>query len=61
MIIDPFAAQCLVLTEPTGTGLSADYQSKRTRKFGDPVPLPIIGIELDTSRFGTLPPLTAAP
>lgn len=61
LIIDPFAAQCLVLTEPTGTGLSADYQSKRTRKFGDPVPLPIIGIELDTSRFGTLPPLTAAP
>jgi hypothetical protein len=41
--------------------MSADYQSKRTRKFGDPVPLPIVGIDLDTSRFGTLPPLTVAP
>ncbi|GGT08089.1 hypothetical protein GCM10010254_30650 [Streptomyces chromofuscus] len=59
LIIDPFEARCLVLTEPTGTGLSADYQSNRTRKFGDRVHLPIIGVDLDTSRFGTLPSLKA--
>ncbi|MFI5688518.1 Uma2 family endonuclease [Streptomyces sp. NPDC051636] len=61
LIIDPFDARCLVLTEPVGSGRSADYQSKRTRKFGDPVPLPFVGIDLDTSTFGTLPPLTDAP
>ncbi|GAB7108335.1 Uma2 family endonuclease [Streptomyces phaeofaciens JCM 4814] len=61
LLIDPFKATCLVMTEPVGTGPTADYQSGRTRKFGDPVPLPIIGIDLDTSRFGTLPPLTATP
>ncbi|MHC5907125.1 Uma2 family endonuclease [Streptomyces sp. S6] len=54
LIIDPFEARCLVLSEPSGRGMSADYQSERTRKFGDPVPLPWLGIELDTSRFGTL-------
>ncbi|MEU9991982.1 Uma2 family endonuclease [Streptomyces sp. NPDC048045] len=61
LIIDPFEAKCLVLTEPVGTGLTADYQTKRTRKFGDPVQLPIVGIDLATSPFGTLPPLTATP
>ncbi|WP_329249601.1 Uma2 family endonuclease [Streptomyces sp. NBC_01478] len=57
LIIDPFEAKCVVLTEPTGTGLSADYQSERTRKFGDLVTLPIVGVDLDTTAFATLPRL----
>lgn len=57
LIIDPFEARCVVLTEPIGTGLSADYQSERTRKFGDLVTLPIVGIDLDTTAFATLPRL----
>jgi Uma2 family endonuclease len=57
LIIDPFEAKCVVLTEPTGTGLAADYQSERTRKFGDLVTLPIVGIDLDTTAFATLPRL----
>ncbi|WP_432191006.1 Uma2 family endonuclease [Streptomyces sp. bgisy027] len=61
LIIDPFEAKCLVLSEPIGSGVSADYQSERTRKFGDSVPLPWVSIDLDTSRFGTLPPLGATP
>ncbi|WP_324784322.1 Uma2 family endonuclease [Streptomyces sp. H51] len=61
LVIDPFRARCLVLAEPTGRGLAADYQYERTRKFGDPVPLPIVGVDLDTGGFGTLPPLTAEP
>ncbi|WP_225821246.1 Uma2 family endonuclease [Streptomyces naphthomycinicus] len=61
LVVDPFAGKCLVLTEPSGTGLTADYQSERTRKFGDPVRLPLVDIDLDTSRFGTLPPFAATP
>ncbi|XUL88062.1 Uma2 family endonuclease [Streptomyces galilaeus] len=57
LIIDPFEAKCVVLTEPTGTGLAANYQSERTRKFGDLVTLPIVGIDLDTTTFATLPRL----
>ncbi|MEU2870768.1 Uma2 family endonuclease [Streptomyces olivoreticuli] len=55
LIIDPFAAQCVLLTERTGSGEEADYLNKRTTKFGDPVPLAMLGIALDTSEFQTLP------
>jgi Uma2 family endonuclease len=55
LIIDPIVAHCVLLTEPTGAGEDADYQVQRTHKFGDPLPLELIGIELDTSEFGTLP------
>ncbi|WP_030614625.1 Uma2 family endonuclease [Streptomyces sclerotialus] len=55
LIIDPFEAECLLLTEPTGKGEQADYEVERTVKFGAPVPLDMLGIELDTSGFGTLP------
>ncbi|MFZ3497568.1 Uma2 family endonuclease [Streptomyces sp. 5.8] len=55
LIIDPFEAECLLLTEPAGTGEEADYKVERRVGFGDPVPLEILDVKLDTSEFGTLP------
>ncbi|MCX4634336.1 Uma2 family endonuclease [Streptomyces sp. RPA4-5] len=55
LIIDPIVAHCVLLTEPAGVGDAADYAVQRITKFGDPVPLELLGIELDTSEFGTLP------
>ncbi|MFK0045747.1 Uma2 family endonuclease [Streptomyces sp. NPDC090741] len=55
LIIDPFQARCVVLTEPFGTGEEADYRTERTSKFGEPVPLDALGLTLDTMEFGTLP------
>lgn len=55
LIIDPIMSQCVLLTEPQGTSDAADYQVQRITKFGDPVPLELLGVELDTSEFGTLP------
>ncbi len=54
LIIDPFDAKCVLLTEPTGAGAGADYSVRRTTKFGDPLPLDVLGITLDTSGFQTL-------
>ncbi len=53
LIIDPIMAQCVLLTEPTGTGEDADYRCRRITKFGDVTPLEPIGIELDTGEFAT--------
>ncbi|NUR00176.1 MAG: Uma2 family endonuclease [Streptomyces sp.] len=53
LIIDPIMGQCVLLTEPTGTGEQADYQLQRVTIFGAPVPLNPLGIELDTAEFGT--------
>lgn len=55
LIIDPMAAHCVLLTEPIGTGDDADYEVERTIKFGAPVPLDMLGVELDTTEFETLP------
>ncbi|WP_030021998.1 Uma2 family endonuclease [Streptomyces monomycini] len=55
LIIDPIMAHCVLLTEPAGTGEYADYAVQRIAKFGDPVPLDLLGVELDTSEFQTLP------
>ncbi|MFI6402663.1 Uma2 family endonuclease [Streptomyces sp. NPDC050548] len=55
LIVDPVMAQCVLLTEPQGVGDAADYQVQRITKFGDPVPLDLLDVELDTSGFGTLP------
>ncbi|MFI9200419.1 Uma2 family endonuclease [Streptomyces sp. NPDC053048] len=54
LIIDPFAAQCLLLTDPVGTGYEAAYRAQWTTKFGDPVPIRVLDLTLDTSRFRTL-------
>ncbi|KIF78728.1 hypothetical protein QR77_11055 [Streptomyces sp. 150FB] len=58
LIIDPMAQHCVLLTEPTGTGEGADYRVERTTKFGEPAPLDLLGVELDTGDFETLPPIT---
>lgn len=57
LIVDPFRAECLLLTEPFGIGERADYKVELVVPFGQPVPLEAVGAELDTSDFGTLPPL----
>ncbi|MGW7383766.1 Uma2 family endonuclease [Streptomyces sp. NPDC054794] len=51
-IIDPFMAQCVLLTEPTGSGDDADYRCRRITGFGDRTPLEPLGIEVETSEFG---------
>ncbi|MFR0352531.1 Uma2 family endonuclease [Streptomyces sediminimaris] len=55
LIVDPIMAQCVLLTVPEGKGENADYRTQHLAKFGEPLPLDVLGIELDTSEFGTLP------
>ncbi|MFE2329713.1 Uma2 family endonuclease [Streptomyces sp. NPDC059385] len=55
LIIDPFEAECLLLTEPAGSGEDADYKVERRAKFGESVRLPGLDVDLDTGDFGTLP------
>ncbi|MEW9518641.1 Uma2 family endonuclease [Streptomyces tubercidicus] len=55
LIIDPIVAHCVLLTEPAGAGDEADYTVQRITKFGEPVPLDLLGLELETGEFGTLP------
>ncbi|WP_037675677.1 Uma2 family endonuclease [Streptomyces griseus] len=55
LIIDPVMAQCVLLTNPVGAGEEADYRKQFLVKFGEPLPLDILGIELDTKDFGTFP------
>jgi hypothetical protein len=51
----------VLLTEPAGVGEEADYRMKRTTKFGDPVPLDLLGVQLDTSEFERYPDVKPAP
>ncbi|MER6568082.1 Uma2 family endonuclease [Streptomyces sp. NPDC001093] len=53
LIIDPIMAHCVLLTEPIGEGDEADYRAQRITKFGASLPLESLGIELDTTEFGT--------
>lgn len=53
LIVDPVVGQCVLLTIPVGKGDDADYRAQRVTKFGEPLPLEPLGIELDTSDFGT--------
>ncbi|MEE1766141.1 MULTISPECIES: Uma2 family endonuclease [unclassified Streptomyces] len=55
LIVDPIMAQCVLLTKPEGVGEDANYLTQQVVKFGDPVALESVGVELDTSDFGTLP------
>ncbi|MET7688668.1 Uma2 family endonuclease [Streptomyces sp. NPDC005483] len=55
LILDPIMAQCVLLTRPAGDGEDADYLTQQITKFGDPVPLGVLGLELATSDFGTFP------
>ncbi|MGW3043044.1 Uma2 family endonuclease [Kitasatospora sp. NPDC001159] len=55
LIVDPIKAVCVLLTEPTRSSASGlpDYVSARTTKFGEPIPVDLLGITLDTSEFQT--------
>ncbi|MGW3203513.1 Uma2 family endonuclease [Streptomyces sp. NPDC001135] len=55
LILDPIMAHCVLLTKPAGQGEDADYLSQEIIKFGDPVPVEVLGLELDTTEFGTFP------
>ncbi|MCB5906780.1 Uma2 family endonuclease [Streptomyces pinistramenti] len=57
LIIDPMEAQCVLLSKPSGSGPEADYEVDVATKFGRPVPLEPLGVELDTTEFETLPPV----
>lgn len=54
LIIDPLEAQCVLLTEPSRG--SRDYRVERTSAFGEPVPVPELGVTLGTEEFQTLGP-----
>ncbi|CAI4158629.1 hypothetical protein AB0F32_09395 [Streptomyces albidoflavus] len=51
------AAQCVLLTEPYGEGEQADYGVEQAFSFGLGVPVPLLGVELETAEFPTLPPV----
>ncbi|MFI9718333.1 Uma2 family endonuclease [Streptomyces sp. NPDC052396] len=55
LIVDPFAATCMLLTEPVGAGEDADYANQHVSKFGDPVQIEALELALDTSEFRTIP------
>ncbi|MFF0016996.1 Uma2 family endonuclease [Streptomyces sp. NPDC005374] len=55
LIVDPIMAQCVLLTRPAGKGENADYQRQQLTKFGASLPLEELGLEMDTSEFGTFP------
>ncbi|MGR6970331.1 Uma2 family endonuclease [Streptomyces cynarae] len=55
LIVDPIMAQCVLLTRPVGKGEDADYRRQEITKFGAPLLLEDLGLELDTSEFGTFP------
>ncbi|MCX4822998.1 Uma2 family endonuclease [Streptomyces sp. NBC_01142] len=57
LLVDPFAATCVLHTEPVGAGDEAKYQVERTVKFGDPMPVDVLDLTLETSGFRTLPRL----
>ncbi|MDJ1130416.1 Uma2 family endonuclease [Streptomyces iconiensis] len=55
LIIDPFKGECVLLTEPSGKGEQADYRVERRTRFGETVPLDLLGMKLDTAQFQTYP------
>ncbi|MEV8086196.1 Uma2 family endonuclease [Streptomyces nigra] len=55
LIVDPIMAQCVLLTRSVGRRDDADYQRQQVTKFGAPLPLEELGLELDTTEFGTFP------
>jgi Uma2 family endonuclease len=54
LIVDPFTARCALLTEPTGEGDAIDYAVERISKFGEPVPVDVLGVTLATDEFQTM-------
>jgi Uma2 family endonuclease len=56
LIVDPLEGRCTLLSEPTGTGDSATYKVERTEVFGEPVPVAVLGLDIETTSFRRLPP-----
>lgn len=61
LIVDPIMAQCVLLTQPEGEGERADYKEPMKTKFGEPLFIEALGVELDTTGFGTLPEVKPHP
>lgn len=55
LIIDPLVGRCVLFTEPTGAGDEAGYRVERTTKFGEYMPVDVLGVHLDTTEFRTVP------
>ncbi|MFF4695577.1 Uma2 family endonuclease [Streptomyces chattanoogensis] len=55
LIVDPYDARCVLLTEPYGAGEDAGYAVQRTVLFGTSLRLDVLGITLDTTEFRSLP------
>ncbi|MEV7601717.1 Uma2 family endonuclease [Kitasatospora sp. NPDC089797] len=55
LIVDPIKGVCVLLTEPgrAATSGQPDYAVERTAKFGEPIPLDVLELTLDTSEFQT--------
>lgn len=55
LIVDPVDGVCVLLTEPgeAPTTRTPDYLAERTSRFGDPVPVAVLDVMLDTSDFQT--------
>ncbi|MER7669749.1 Uma2 family endonuclease [Kitasatospora sp. NPDC096128] len=55
LVVDPIKAVCVLLTEPSPAASSGlpDYVLQRTTKFGEQIPLDLLGVTLDTSEFRT--------
>ncbi|WP_405872930.1 MULTISPECIES: Uma2 family endonuclease [unclassified Streptomyces] len=51
LIVDPAAAECLVLTEPYGSGERADYRCQRSWRYGETLLLPVLDTGIDTAEF----------
>jgi Uma2 family endonuclease len=54
LIVDPFTAQCVLLTNPVGAGDEADYRTQDTSKFGEPVRIEALDLSLETGDFQPL-------
>ncbi|MGW2723893.1 Uma2 family endonuclease [Streptomyces sp. NPDC001492] len=51
LIVDPAAAECLVLTEPYGSNERADYRCQRNWRYGETLLLPVLDTSIDTDEF----------
>jgi Uma2 family endonuclease len=53
LVVDPLKGECLLLTEPTtdAAGGVPDYLNAQPSKFGDPIPVDVLGLTLDTDDF----------
>ncbi|WP_405017367.1 Uma2 family endonuclease [Kitasatospora sp. NBC_00070] len=54
LIVDPVEGVCVLLAEPSDDRVLSrlpDYRAKRTSRFGDPIPVHVLGLTLETTDF----------